>query len=219
MSDLTSAQDRLSDEQRRELERLIDGLRGAIAAAVSLDAPAETLRALADQATALAGALAPHSGTPPLERFPRHATTVFPYSPVTGRYNPLSPIFAIAVEQGEQKRVVARVTFSSAYEGPPSYVHGGVVASTFDQVLAYANRANSVGGVTASLTVRYRRPTPLHRELRFEAWTERIEDQRVVARGECYAGDDLLTECEGLFVRIDAERARRLWPGGNKPNS
>jgi acyl-coenzyme A thioesterase PaaI-like protein len=203
-----------SDAQRAELKRIVDGLRAAIGAVVSLDAPIDTLRALAEQAESLGAALAPWSGKKPFPPFPQEPGSVFPFSPATGPFNPLAPPMEIETRDGEQKRVVARMRFARAYEGPPSYVHGGVLASAYDQILAYANRANGVGGLTASLTVRYRRPTPLDTELQFESWTEEVGEQKIVARGECRAGGELLTECEGIFVRINAERAKRLWQNG-----
>ncbi len=204
--------DRFDDVQRGELERLVEGLRSVVASVTSLDAPAETLRALADDAAALAVRVAAATGEKPFARFPRETTKNYPYSPITGELNVLAPIVALTLDEHEgRKRVVARVRFSNAYEGPPSYVHGGMVAAMHDQVLAYANRANGVGGMTASLTVEYRKPTPLGVDLSFIAWTEKIEDRKIVARGECRLGDQLFTESHGLFIRMDAERARKLW--------
>ena len=65
-----------------------------------------------------------------------------PRSPIVGEASPLSPRF-----DWERSRpradgtagVEARGTFGAAYEGPPSFVHGGWVACTFDEVLGIAN--------------------------------------------------------------------------------
>jgi acyl-CoA thioesterase FadM len=78
------------------------------------------------------------------------------------------------------------------------------------QILAIANLANGVGGPTASLTVTYKRPTPLHTPLRFEAWTDRIDGRKVWARGRCHAGDELVSESEGLFICIHPEQAEKF---------
>jgi acyl-CoA thioesterase FadM len=74
-------------------------------------------------------------------------------------------------------------------------------------MLGIANVAAGYGAMTAILTTRYRRPTPLHVLLRFEAWTDRIEGRRIVAKGELRNGDTLLAEAEGVFVRL-ADRQR-----------
>ena len=54
-----------------------------------------------------------------------------------------------------------RVTLGKPHEGPPGLVHGGVVATLLDHVLARAVRAAGRGGLTATLTVTYRRPVHL----------------------------------------------------------
>jgi len=147
--------DDASEAQRVHLLRLVSGLRAAIRAAVSLEAPPETVSKLAQEADALARALIPFSGERPFPLYSREPTGL-PFSPVTGPYNPLSPETEILIEGDEGRRVIVRVRFSKVYEGPPGYVHGGWIAAMFDQTLAFANRANGVGGLTASLSVRYK---------------------------------------------------------------
>ena len=51
--------------------------------------------------------------------------------------------------------------FDWPYEGPPSCVHGGVIAETFDEMLGAACIVAGHPGMTGTLTVRYRKPTPL----------------------------------------------------------
>ena len=73
-------------------------------------------------------------------------------------------------------------------------------------------------GFTGTLTIRYRKPTPLHTELRFEAGVARVEGRKIFAKGQLFAGDLLTAEAEGIFVSVGperfqalvAERARRL---------
>ena len=94
-----------------------------------------------------------------------------------------------------------------AFEGPPGYVHGGQVALMFDEALGVANVAAGHAGMTARLSVRYRRPTPLRTELRLEAWTVERQGRRITTVGTLHAGDVLCAEAEGLFVDIGTERA------------
>ena len=60
------------------------------------------------------------------------------------------------------------VTFPIVFEGPPGLVHGGFLGVLFDCVTQHHNCAVGRSGKTRSMTVRYRRPTPLETELRFE---------------------------------------------------
>ena len=62
--------------------------------------------------------------------------------------------------------------------------------------------------VTGTLTVRYRRPTPLHTELRFEGRFDRIVDRQVFCSARAFAGDDLVAEAEAVFVTVDRARFR-----------
>ena len=88
---------------------------------------------------------------------PEWAAT-FDHSPFIGLANPLSP--PVELEYSGD-RVIARVTFGAAYEGPPGCVHGGYVAATFDEVLGAAQSLSGDQGMTAHLEIDYRRPTPL----------------------------------------------------------
>ena len=77
--------------------------------------------------------------------------------PVGGACNPIAPPITFTVD-GDV--VVGEVTYGSAYEGPPGCVHGGYIAAAFDELLGFANSLSGTPGMTGTLTVRYRRPTP-----------------------------------------------------------
>lgn len=131
----------------------------------------------------------------------------FDYSPLIGRSNPMAP----PIEMGaEGDRVFGRVVFGSAYEGPPGCLHGGYVAAAFDEVLGYAQSLSGNPGMTGTLRVAYRSPTPLHQELRFEAWVERVEGRKIFTRSTLHAGERLCAEAEGLFISIKPGTFQRL---------
>jgi uncharacterized protein (TIGR00369 family) len=48
------------------------------------------------------------------------------------------------------------------YEGFHGTVHGGIVATLLDEVIAWACRLRGYNGVTAELTVRYKKPVPVN---------------------------------------------------------
>lgn len=127
----------------------------------------------------------------------------FDFSPFIGLANPLSPPLVLTYE-GD--RIVADVTFGSAYEGPPGCVHGGYVAAAFDEVLGAAQSLSGTQGMTASLKVDYRSPTPLRTGLRIEAWVDRRQDRKIWVTGTLHAGERLCAEAEGLFIAFDPEK-------------
>jgi acyl-coenzyme A thioesterase PaaI-like protein len=113
-------------------------------------------------------------------------------------YNPINPPIHV-----EMKDNVLRgtVNLGLAYEGPPGCVHGGLVAMLLDQLMGQANYESGVPGMTASLTVRYRRPTPLLTELTLEAGPpQMIDERKCVTRGTIRVGDTITADARGLFI-------------------
>lgn len=190
-----------NEDQKRELRRLADALRGLVESSVALKAPMPTLTALADAAEALGAQAAGFAGERPFARYAAPVdgdlNTILPWSVISGPYNPLAPPVSMSQDNG---KAIGTGKLGLAYEGPPGGVHGAVVAGVWDQVLAYAAMIAGLPGHTATLTTHYRAITPLHEELRFEAWVERTEGRRIFAKGSCYAGGKLVSEAEGMFI-------------------
>lgn len=134
----------------------------------------------------------------------------FDHSPLIGLANPLAP--PITMELGDEL-VTGRVTFGSVYEGPPGCVHGGFVAAAFDEVLGSAQTYSGSPGMTARLTVDYRKPTPLHTPLVIEGRFSHKEGRKVFTTGQILVDGEVTAEAEGLFVSLDAERFRQLAAG------
>ena len=116
---------------------------------------------------------------------------------VVGLRNAVAP--PLHVERESTGRVWASFHLGAAYEGPPGLVHGGVSALILDQLLGEATGAGGRPGMTASLTLTYRRATPLG-DLRAEAWIERSEGIKTWARGHLSDAEGVTVEAEGLFI-------------------
>jgi len=136
----------------------------------------------------------------------------FPFSPQIGLYNPLAPPMRVVVDDDDTVR--GAVNLDAAYEGPPGCVHGGIIASLFDEILGIANITAGVGAMTGTLTIKYRNPTPLKADLTFTARNVAVDGRKVFTNGTLHAGDTLCCECEGIFIVIDQER----WQG-KRPQS
>lgn len=130
------------------------------------------------------------------------AQSYLAFGPLTGKLNPLAPPLDIQNENGV---VVGHVNFGDAYEGPPGHVHGGYVAAVFDELLGVAQGFSGEPGVTGTLTVRYRRPTPLHTKLRLEGSFDRVEGRKIFTTGKMYANGELTADATGLFIKIPLE--------------
>jgi uncharacterized protein (TIGR00369 family) len=140
------------------------------------------------------------------------------YSPVYGPGNPVAP--PMVADQTPDGRAEGRVTLGKPHEGPPGLVHGGVVATLLDHVLARAVRGAGRGGLTATLTVTYRRPVPLGVPLLATAGVGVTDGRRTRATARLVAEDDpgtTLAEAEGLFVALRPERAAEVFARTGRP--
>ncbi|MGR7025901.1 PaaI family thioesterase [Geodermatophilus sp. URMC 62] len=134
------------------------------------------------------------------------------YSPVYGPGSPVAP--PLVTTDSPDGTATGRVAVGKAHEGPPGLVHGGVVATLLDHVLARAVRAAGRGGLTATLTVRYRRPVRLGVPLLLSAEMGESSGRRTTATARLVAEDDpdtVLAEAEGLFVALRPERAASVF--------
>jgi acyl-coenzyme A thioesterase PaaI-like protein len=203
------------DANRAAAEAFVATVRELVVLAVSALPPADVL-ARASRAIEDVGAmLRPHVPEARPARYPLLESVsgpadVMPYDPVTGRLSPLAPPLRFATEDG---RTTAHVRFTTPYEGPPGCVHGGIIAACFDQVLNVANLTAGVPGLTSSLEVRYRKPTPLDVDVRFEADPPAVDGKQVRTTGRLRAGDDVCADAVGTFVRVPLERVMALTSG------
>jgi hypothetical protein len=111
-----------------------------------------------------------------------------------GAYNPCFPEYAF--DTLDVAAATGRVTFPVVYEGPPGLVNGGFLAVFFDCVTQHQSCASGRTGKTRSLTVTFRRPTPVLVELGFDV-VRAEADGRVTSTARLLLGDEVL--CIGEF--------------------
>ena len=201
----------LADSQTAAQE-LTRAIRELIAVAVTALAPADALARTADRVRQAAADLRSYVPEGPLARYPMLESVsdpadVMPFDPIVGQLNPLSPPLVLA---GEDGRVTGSIVFTTPYEGPPGCVHGGVIAACFDQVLNVANMLAGAAGPTASLEIRYRKPSPLGVLLRFESGPPVVDGRQVRTSGVLRDGDTVLAEADGVFVLLPFDRLMAL---------
>jgi acyl-coenzyme A thioesterase PaaI-like protein len=149
-----------------------------------------------------------------------HPQDVFSTSPVIGFANPVAPPVEVWAVEGHEgwREVRGRVTYGYAYEGPPTCVHGGVIAELFDELLGMSNILVGQGAMTGTLTVRYRRPTPILAPLQLVARHTGKEGRKVYAWGGIYNRGELTAEADGIFIEVPPNRMLDI-VSGNAHNS
>ncbi|MGY1636151.1 PaaI family thioesterase [Geodermatophilus sp. SYSU D00742] len=205
--------------RREVVGELGTALRELVDAAVRTEVPAEELAAVADAARRLTARLRARSrGLHEVASVDDPELGERWYSPVYGPGSPVAP--PLEATDTPDGRATGRVTVGKAHEGPPGLVHGGVVATLLDHVLARAVRAAGRGGLTATLTVRYRRPVPLGVPLLVAAEAGEADGRRTPATARLVAEDapdSVLAEAEGLFVALRPERAAGVFAPTGRP--
>jgi len=198
--------------RRRAITELGDALRTVVEHATATEAPTDDLRRAADrvrQAAALLGVRLRDRGTMPSADDLLDGIRM--YNPVTGSGSALAPPMRIEQVDG---LTVGTCTLGLAFEGPPTYAHGGVSAMLLDQLLGFAVSASGNPGMTVRLDTTYRAPVPLLTPLRLTAEVLEIDGRRVTATGaiatEAEPGE-VLVAATGTFVALRAEQARRLF--------
>jgi len=217
--------------RERPMAELSDTVRRLIELVVTNTAPPDVLDGAVAQLQATADVLGAYVPADPVPRFvepppgsesgPERAgaamTGSMPYDPVIGRYNPVALPVAISFEP---PLAIGTALFTTPYEGGPGWVHGAALAATFDIVLTAANNLSGAAGPTVWLTIRFRRPTLVGVEARFEAEVVSNDGRRVTSRGRLVQDGLICVEAEGEFAILDptriraaAERSRRSRPG------
>jgi acyl-coenzyme A thioesterase PaaI-like protein len=188
---------------------LADAVRRLMDAAVVTEIDGDGRTAVAAEVDALTAALSARSRDAMPWPDPESMRRGYrPYSPVIGPANPIAP--PMTVRTLDDGSVVGEATMRPIHQGPPAVVHGGWVATLLDQLLGHANAAAGVGGFTAELTVRYRRPTPSGVPLTLRARTDIVNGRRVRASGEIVADGVVTAEARGLFLMPSDEHLEQV---------
>ena len=194
-------------------QRLAAALRPLITITLSAQLDDAALAEAAEVVEALSASLNQQAGPGKHPRRPpdmaRPPQEFFPSSPITGLLNPIAPpvkVWAVDGADGGYREIRGEAYFDYPYEGPPTCVHGGVIAETFDEVLGAANMVADNAAMTGTLTIRYRKPTPLRTGLRIEARCLGRDGRKIRTWGGIFHGDVLTAEAEGIFIVVGPAR-------------
>jgi len=99
--------------------------------------------------------------------------------------------------------VVALPAVSSAFDGHPGYLHGGIIATLLDEAMSKAVRAQGAASMTRNIEVDYLRPVPSGAPLRIEGRAVRNEAHKHWAEARILNKDGtVLARSKGLFIEV-----------------
>jgi acyl-coenzyme A thioesterase PaaI-like protein len=104
------------------------------------------------------------------------------------------------------------LTLSDRFEGWNGIAHGGIVATILDEVMAWSLIDHDAWGLTARMTVDFKRPVPIGTPVRGEGWVVETRRRLLRTAGQIVSvGDDeLLATAEGTYLAAPEERKREL---------
>jgi acyl-coenzyme A thioesterase PaaI-like protein len=202
----SSGRNRLAAASRRLSSLLV----GRPIGDAELSGVAESFEALVDQLEAAAGEGRRERELPDPTG---PAQDLFATSPLIGFANPIAPPARVwAVERDDGSVALhGRVNFDYHFEGPPTCVHGGAIAALFDEMLGATNLLNDRGGMTGTLTIVYRRPTPLLADLDLFAEQTGVEGRKLLVRGTISHEGQVTAEANGIFITVDPDKMRSIF--------
>jgi uncharacterized protein (TIGR00369 family) len=114
-----------------------------------------------------------------------------------------APGLKLQFESMDDGGVVCIATITDQYEGPPGYVHGGIIATMLDEAMSKANRITGVTAMTRHMEVDYLRPVPSGVPVRIEGRVTRSEGRKHWNSAQILNEDGVtLAKAAGLFIAI-----------------
>ncbi len=110
-----------------------------------------------------------------------------------------------------ERRAWTEFVLDDRFEGWSGITHGGIIATILDEVMAWALVAEENWGVTARMTIDFKRPVPIGTHVRGEGWIVRARRRLVDTAGQIVDTDGtILATAEAVYLAATQERKREL---------
>lgn len=119
--------------------------------------------------------------------------------------NPQGLHLTFSLDSSHPDRITSTsiVNLTRLHEGPPGYIHGGIIATLLDEAMGKLNLPLGVIGMTRHMEVDYLRPAPLHTSLTLVGTHILRDGRKLHHRAELMHPDGtVLARAKGLFLVI-----------------
>lgn len=139
------------------------------------------------------------AGNPTIDERARHCFGCGPANP-----QGLHLVFTTSADGPEHPIATAQVQLDRHHEGPPGYLHGGLVATLLDEAMSKLNRPLNVLAMTRHMEIDYLRPVPLFQPLTVISRHLRREGRKLFHHAEIQSPTgEVLAQAKGLFIVLD----------------
>ncbi|MCX6469307.1 MAG: PaaI family thioesterase [Corynebacteriales bacterium] len=136
--------------------------------------------------------------------------TIPPHNPMCYGCGPRSPHgLHLSMTAGEGVTATGELLVEPRFEGGPGVIHGGILASVFDESMGLGLMLMGLTAVTVVLDIDYARPVPIGTRLRLDARVLGTRRRQVYAEatatvpGADGAAGEPVAGAHGLFVIVD----------------
>ncbi len=92
------------------------------------------------------------------------------------------------------------------HEGYRNLLHGGIISSLLDEVMAKAILVEEIPVVTSRLIVEYKKPALIGEKLRAEGWVTGHKSRAYFTAGQLLRSDGrVVAEASGVYIRTEGE--------------
>lgn len=118
-----------------------------------------------------------------------------------GPDNPIGLKIRFRLDDG---RVTARFTPDKNHVGYENTIHGGIIYSALDDVMANVLYLQNIKAHTARCEIRYRQPLQVGQAVTLAGWIESRRRRLVILRGEARLATDetLVADAEASFMLV-----------------
>jgi acyl-coenzyme A thioesterase PaaI-like protein len=116
----------------------------------------------------------------------------------------------LRIVAGPGVTMTGRFVVAEEHQGAPGLIHGGVLATAFDEVLGAANWLLMAPAVTGHLEVDFRKPVPVGEVVEIRAQIDSVEGRKVLTSGVgVFTDGTTVAEASGLFIQVPLEHFAR----------
>lgn len=117
---------------------------------------------------------------------------------VCGKANPIG--LQIDFSYDESGAAFAELSVDKVFEGYPGLVHGGILSTLLDEVMAKAVIRSGKIAVTAKLSVTYRKALAPGRLVVIKGWIATAKSRTITAAANISDESGVYAEAEALFI-------------------
>jgi acyl-coenzyme A thioesterase PaaI-like protein len=133
---------------------------------------------------------------------------------VGGRSHPVAPQLRMIAAADGAEAADGVVVIGPAFQGGPGLVHGGVLALLIDHAMGCVAAGPSRPAMTARLSLRYQRPTPLGVPLTVSVRLDRTEGRKLYLSATISADGVVTVTAEAIFLVLTDRLLEQVFGGG-----